>query len=117
MRRVFYAIAAIGVLMLGLLGPSTAYAWHGRGHVFIGFGPWWGPPWPAYYPYPYPYPQPVIIEREPPVYVQGPSAPAEPQPYYWYYCEASKTYYPYVKECPGGWLKVVPPAAPPTPQP
>jgi hypothetical protein len=29
----------------------------------------------------------------------------------WYYCPDSKAYYPYVKECPGGWQTV--PAEPP----
>ena len=28
----------------------------------------------------------------------------------WYYCEDGKGYYPYVKECPGGWKRV--PASP-----
>jgi len=27
---------------------------------------------------------------------------------YWYYCENPKGYYPYVKDCPYGWMKVVP---------
>jgi hypothetical protein len=31
---------------------------------------------------------------------------------YWYYCDASRAYYPYVKECPSGWK-----AVPPTPAP
>ncbi len=30
----------------------------------------------------------------------------------WYYCAESKTYYPYVKECPGGWQRVTPQPAP-----
>ncbi len=28
---------------------------------------------------------------------------------FWYYCANSKMYYPYVQQCPTGWLKVVPP--------
>ena len=31
---------------------------------------------------------------------------------YWYYCETSRGYYPYVKDCPSGW-KAVPPAPAP----
>jgi hypothetical protein len=74
--------------------------------VFIGgsflwpgyyYGPgYYGPPYPYYYP--------------------ATAAPAEPlmQDPYWYYCEESRTYYPYVKECPGGWLPVVPNTAPPS---
>ena len=30
------------------------------------------------------------------------------QAQYWYYCQASQGYYPYVSECPSGWLQVVP---------
>ncbi len=85
-----------------------------RGGIFIGPGwwdPWWGPP---VYSYPYPYPYnyyypapPPVVQQQPPVYEEE-----TPQPYYWYFCAASKTYYPYVKTCPGGWLKVVPPASP-----
>lgn len=41
----------------------------------------------------------------------GPSAPAQPAPGNWYYCESAKGYYPYVPECREGWRTV--PAAPP----
>jgi hypothetical protein len=72
------------------------------GGVVIGSFPLWYP----YYPYSYApaygndYPQagqewPVYIQREP---------PAE----YWYYCWDPQGYYPYVPECPGGWVKVAP---------
>jgi len=74
------------------------------GGIYIGPG-WWG--WP-YYPYPYYYPyysQPPVIQQDP-VYEQ--QAPAQDQPYYWYFCPDAKAYYPYVKQCPGGWQKVVP---------
>jgi FKBP-type peptidyl-prolyl cis-trans isomerase FkpA len=30
----------------------------------------------------------------------------------WYYCTGAKAYYPYVQECPSGWLQVVPQTAP-----
>ncbi len=50
--------------------------------------------------------------EQPPVYVQpGPAAEAPPQ--YWYYCQNPQGYYPYIKQCPQGWMKVVPPSAPP----
>lgn len=81
--------------------------WH---HGWYGprFGWWWvvGPSW-YYYPTPvYPYP------AYPPVIVQ--TTPAKPGPapaQYWYYCAASKAYYPYVAQCPGGWQQV--PVTPP----
>jgi hypothetical protein len=51
-------------------------------------------------------------------YAQAPEAPpaqtSAPQPSAsatWYYCESSKTYYPYVSQCPEGWRAV--PATPP----
>jgi hypothetical protein len=51
-------------------------------------------------------------------YAQAPATPpvqaAAPQPSAsatWYYCESSKTYYPYVSQCPEGWRSV--PATPP----
>jgi hypothetical protein len=46
------------------------------------------------------------VSTEPQTYIEqsGPS--------YWYYCETAKAYYPYVRECPGGWLTVLPQAAP-----
>ena len=67
------------------------------------------------YPYPDPYtPSTVIIESQPaPQANPAPAAtPSEaPAASVWYYCEASKGYYPYVKDCPAGWKKV--PATPP----
>lgn len=85
--------------------------WH---HGWYGprFGWWWvvGPSWYYYpapvYPYPNPYVPPVVINTTP---AQPGPAPAQ----YWYYCAASKAYYPYVAECPGGWqpVPVTPPAA------
>src|SRR3989442_1552066 len=31
----------------------------------------------------------------------------------WYYCNDAKAYYPYVRECRSGWLRVAPQTAPP----
>jgi len=36
------------------------------------------------------------------------SVPQDQAPPAWYYCPESKAYYPYVKECPGGWQQVAP---------
>ena len=68
-------------------------------------GWWWviGGLW-YFYPAPvYPYPNPY----EPPPLELAPPPPAQ----FWYYCEALKNYYPYVRTCPGGWQQV--PATPP----
>jgi len=59
--------------------------------------------WPAYS-----YPYPAYAYVPPPVYV--PSY-APPEPTYWYYCQEAGAYYPYVQECPSGWLTVVPQSA------
>lgn len=106
------------------------------GPRYWGPRPWWGPgwygfrPWPLYpyyggYYYPYgayaPYAAPVVVQQDPQVYIQqAPAAqPAPPPPdqaqpqtsQYWYYCEDARGYYPYVQQCPRGWMTVVPPAS------
>ncbi|HEX7052667.1 MAG TPA: hypothetical protein VF211_01885 [Burkholderiales bacterium] len=107
------AVAALGAAL-----PAFAHGRHRHGRVHFGIGlhlgphwsPFWGPAW--YYPPPYYY-APVVVAppAAPPVYVERGDAQAQSQGY-WYYCEQSRGYYPYVKECPGGW-KAVPPAPPP----
>jgi hypothetical protein len=59
------------------------------------------------------YPPQPVIERQPEMYMQ-PVPQQQTEPAYWYYCKDSNGYYPYVKRCPGGWLKVVPIPAPPS---
>jgi len=106
-------IAAMVVLLVGSLHATNADARHfGHGpHVGVGvwLGPgWWGP-YPYYYPTYYPYysEPPIVIEQQPEVYVQ-PAPQAVEQPSYWYFCKEPQGYYPQVKRCPSGWLKVVP---------
>jgi hypothetical protein len=61
------------------------------------------------------YPAPVVVAPAGPTqYVERAEPQQQPQAGYWYYCETSRGYYPYVKDCPSGW-KAVPPA-PPTAQ-
>jgi hypothetical protein len=112
MKRIFGCILLM-VLVLLLASPDPSEA---RGHVFFDFsiplwigpgyvGPgWWGPP-PAYYPAP-----PVVVQQAP-VYEQA--APTPPAQTYWYYCQNPQGYYPYIQQCPNGWMQVVPPTAPP----
>ena len=117
MKRIKLLIVLL--MLLGVSGIGTA--WADRGHhgggghfgVMIGipWGPWYYPP-PYYYP---PYYSPVVVQQQPQVYIeqqQVPAAPAESAATapsnYWYYCASAKGYYPYVKECPGGWQKVLP---------
>ena len=88
-----------------------------RTRVFIGSGFWWGNPWWWGPPYPYYAAPPVVVPEAAPVYIQ--QEPAAPSPSYWYYCPNPAGYYPYIKECPAGWLTVVPPtnSSPSTPTP
>lgn len=113
----------------GPVGHTTRVGGHfyGGGHYYGG-GWRWGPAWSIgfwgtgypYYGYPYydyPYYRyydapPVIIEQPPAeVYVEPDTQQATPEePIYWYFCQEPQGYYPYVKECPNGWMKVVPSA-------
>jgi hypothetical protein len=102
------------------LGRWQGGYWH-HGHHLGRHGWWWvvGGAWYFYsdpvYPYPDPYTPPVVVVSPPVVSAPPLPAPAEPvvapaPAQYWYYCDASKTYYPYVATCPAGWRRV--PATP-----
>jgi hypothetical protein len=121
MKLVKYALLLI--LLLGSIAAGSAWAdrGHFRGHhrSYSHFGLVIGVPlaWPGYYrpyysPYypPYYYDPPVVaVPSSPPVYIERADAGAAPaQSNYWYYCDNPQGYYPYVKECPAGWQKVVP---------
>jgi hypothetical protein len=118
-------IAAIALLLLalgGVLASPPAEA-HGGSRVVVGVGfgyPFWGPYWsPWYYPPPYYYGAPVVVRSAPVTYIEQGSSQPVSQPggsggNWWYYCETTRGYYPYVKECPAGWLRVQP--TPPAPQ-
>ncbi|UCF92875.1 MAG: hypothetical protein JSW39_01580 [Desulfobacterales bacterium] len=79
-------------------GGGHRHYWSGT----IVLGPWY--PYSYYYAAP-----PVVIQQQPPVY----APPEPPEVNYWYYCQNPQGYYPYVKSCPGGWMKVVPETTPP----
>jgi len=103
------------LLLAAAAASNSAFAHRGGSHLDLGFfiGPGWGYYGPAY-PYSYPYypaypvyvPPPVVVQS-PPVYLEQSPAPA-PTAGYWYYCDRPEGYYPYVKECPGGWQRVAP---------
>jgi len=115
---IVFALLFVGVLPVYAAGHGHGgHGGHGHGHFFFGgdifigpgwggWGPWWGAPYYPYYPnYPYYSPQQSseYVEQTPQVEEQT----------YWYFCPDAKNYYPYVKRCPSGWLKVVPSSAPP----
>lgn len=118
MKKTICLVLVVVAMLFSSVVPGYADR-HGhfsfRGGVWIGpgwggWGPWWwGPPGYPYYRDYYGEP-PVVIQQQSPEYVQP--SPQPEQQYYWYYCPDSKNYYPYVKKCPGGWLKVVPPQSP-----
>ncbi len=131
MIKVTWAILLVcALLVVGPLSDYAAGGGHSHSQFFfsgsIALGPWgpgyggypgysWYPAYPyAYYPAPYyaaPYyaAPPVVIQQQPQVYSQ----PQQQQSDYWYYCQNPQGYYPYVKSCPGGWMRVVPEPAPP----
>jgi hypothetical protein len=107
------AVLTLSAALLGAAASAPAFAW---GHAQVRFGvfvgaplyPWYYPPYYYYPPYPV-----VAVPAAPTTYVEQGARPAPPQSSsYWYYCAESKTYYPYVKDCRGGWLRVVPQAVP-----
>jgi len=122
MRSAIGGSVVVVLVLLGLLLASPLPSEAG-GHVFfsftvpLGVGPWWGgAPYPysgyPYYGYPYSPAPPVVVQPAP---VYEPPAPAPQAAAYWYYCQNPQGYYPYIQQCPAGWLQVVPPATPPRP--
>ena len=117
MKTTTKAMVATAALLAAALVAEPAFAW-GHSRVRVGVGFYFGVPlagfpyyYPPYYPYypPY-YPAPVVVQPQPSVYVEQPVPQAAPQPApsYWYYCADSRAYYPYVRDCPGGWQRVSP---------
>jgi hypothetical protein len=128
-QKLLFVLAA---LLVSGIGDSWAdRRVYGRGGVYVGPGPYWGAPYARpYYPgrfYPRPYypgpflygdpfyaPAPVVVvpPPEPAVYIEQSDSAVEqaqtPAQQYWYFCRGSNRYYPYVKECPGGWQTVLP---------
>ena len=115
-------ILAAAVLALGAMAAQPALAGGSKVHVGVGlsvgvpvggyYGYGYGPYYPYYRPYySYPpayYPAPVVVQQQPLTYIEQPAAEAAQSQAYWYYCAASRAYYPYVKDCPAGWQRVAP---------
>ena len=117
MKRVKNCVALSVLALACACGPAVA---GGHVGVFIGGGfPYYYPYGPApYAPYPYApypyyyYPPAVAVPAAPQAYIeqgQAQASPARERPSgYWYYCDESKAYYPYVKQCAGNWRQVAP---------
>lgn len=129
MKKVAIAVLLAVSMFFFVAVPIQAHYTGYRHRHF--YGSWdypYGYPYYGYHPYPYGYPGywPPVIISQPPVVIQPappttyiekqPSEqqkPAEQPGQYWYYCEETNSYYPYVKECPSPWMKVVPETTPP----
>lgn len=114
----------IVVAALLLAGTSSSWAGgrvHGSVGIYFGPGAFWGGPYygrPHYYPSPFWYPAPyyepapvIVVPPAPTVYIEQGAAPAAAAPEaqnYWYFCRETNAYYPYVRECPRGWQRVLP---------
>lgn len=115
MKRVLIPAACSAALVLfsGIAQAHGGGHWHGGPRV--GLGVWVGAPVvigaPYFYPppYAYGYGPPVVREyiyRDPDYRDPGDAAPIDPPAPQWYYCRGAGAYYPYVKDCPGGWEAV-----------
>lgn len=114
MRIVLVLTVAFMVNALPADASRRHYGHHGGGvrfGVHVGPGYWW-PGWWGPYPYYPSYPPPVIVQPPSDLYVEPAPAPEAEESRYWYYCRDPEGYYPDVKRCPKGWMKVVPPDYP-----
>ncbi len=125
MKRFMQISVAVMAVLMACAAPGQAERFHGGGRGGWGWGPAVGVgllglglwemsrPYYAYPYYPYSYPSPVVIQQPAAeVYVQP--APQQPEePGYWYYCQNPQGYYPYLRQCSSGWMKVVPSSPPP----
>lgn len=116
--RAMKNLAACIVFLAGALASPAALAHHTSVHFGFAFGypGYWGYPAPYYYPPAYPYNNPYYYPSY--GYPAGPTdyieqtaqqpAPPQAQVHSWYYCAEARAYYPYVRECAGGWQRVSP---------
>jgi len=133
--RIGLLVAALAVAG-GASVPAQAHGGHGGhggGHAHVGVGFYFGPGWGWGYGYPYAYPYPyyypgyyppaaAAVPSSPPQYIEqgdvnggeaaGTYDPGAPAPAVWYHCSKPEGYYPYIRDCPGGWEQV--PAQPPS---
>ena len=98
-----------GAPYYGYYGPRYYYPGYYSGYYsgyYPGsvYGPVYGPVYAD--PVPRTYVERDDVTNAPPA--PQSSAPAQNGGNWWYWCEGSRNYYPYVKECPGGWRRVPP---------
>jgi len=114
-----FAISLLGIFANGSVWAHSRYnfgfnlgyyspGYYGNfGYRTYGYRyPYFYPPMYVYPPY---YPPAVIVPSTPPVYIQNETIrPVQPQTHYWNYCRNPEGYYPYVKQCPEGWMQISP---------
>ena len=115
--RLAKATLALVVILAGIMASDAVLAARGRSgksghshahhrsHVRGAFvaGPIF---WPPYYYSPYYYAPPVAVQPAPWGYIeQGTDS---------YYCVETRSYYPQVPECAGGWQQLTPAPTPPS---
>jgi hypothetical protein len=99
--------SSYGVVIGVPFGFPGYYGYGGYGYPYR---PYWAYP-PYYPPYPVYAPGVVAVPSPPVTYIQNGGVQqggADATSGWWYYCSAAQAYYPYVKECPGGWQRVAP---------
>lgn len=115
------AMASQSVFAFGGRGRGHGHG-HGHGRGAIGFGLFVAAPliaYSLYRPHYQPtYYYPPVVYSPPPVYLEqavpqqqfqpAPQAAPQAEQAWWYYCAESQTYYPYARQCPGGWERVAP---------
>ena len=131
---VIFSVILVLVVMSSIFAYAAPRQNNFRGHTRIGHPGWDRHPWQIYhhtplrhyqyspgffwggrillgssYSYLYHTSPPLFIEQNSPVYFQS----REESTDYWYYCRDPEGFYPYIKTCPCGWLKVVPETTPP----
>ena len=127
MKRLVLGVMVV-VLSLGWAGPSEAggrgHRGHGGGHHrgYSGghhYQPHYGHGHHDYYWAPLAlFGAPLLFSLLAPYPARVPvAAPAVTigsveQTGYWYYCTEPEGYHPYVRDCPGGWMQVVPSGPP-----
>jgi hypothetical protein len=110
MNRAIPVVLLAGILASGSVLAGGRHHHHGS-RLSLGFhfgvplgyhySPWYYHPAPVYY-----YPAPVVVQQPaPPVYTERSDVVPESAGT-WYYCQDSRAYYPYVRECPNGWQRV-----------
>ncbi|SEP39710.1 hypothetical protein [Nitrosovibrio sp. Nv6] len=104
-----YGLAlGLGLLGYGLGSYSSRAPYYppSYGYPPVGYAPNYG------YGPGYGYAPVVAAPSAPPVYIQQREVvqiqPQAQAANYWHYCRSPEGYYPYVKKCPDGWLRVAP---------